>query len=47
MNSEKEIQHLKQAVEELSLLNELAISASSSRDIQETLKIIVQKPLKL
>jgi serine phosphatase RsbU (regulator of sigma subunit) len=46
MNSDNEIRRLKQAVQELSLLNELAIAASSSGDIQETLNIIVQKSIK-
>ncbi len=46
MNSENEIQRLKLAIEELSLLNELAIAASSSSDIQETLNIIIQKSIK-
>jgi sigma-B regulation protein RsbU (phosphoserine phosphatase) len=46
MNSENEIQRLKLAVEELSLLNELAIAASSSSDIQKTLNIIIQKSIK-
>jgi signal transduction protein with GAF and PtsI domain len=46
MSSENEIQRLKLAVEELSLLNELAIAASSSGDIQETLNILVQKSIK-
>jgi hypothetical protein len=46
MSSENEIQRLKLAVEELSLLNELAIAASSSGDIEETLNILVQKSIK-
>ncbi|MDZ7333472.1 MAG: SpoIIE family protein phosphatase [candidate division KSB1 bacterium] len=43
---EKEIQRLKIAVEELSVLNELAIAASSSLEVRQMLDIIVQKSIK-
>jgi len=43
---EKEIQRLKLAVEELSVLNDLAIAASSSLEVRQMLDIIVQKSIK-
>ncbi len=43
---EKEIQRLKIAVEELSVLNDLAIAASSSLEVRQMLDIIVQKSIK-
>lgn len=43
---EKEIKRLKNAVEELTLLNDLAITASSSLEVDAMLDIIVQKSLK-
>jgi serine phosphatase RsbU (regulator of sigma subunit) len=45
-NLEKEIQRLHSAVAELTLLNELALAASSSVDINQVLDIIVQKSIK-
>jgi len=41
-----EIQRLKVAVEELSVLNDLAVAASSSTDVDQMLDIIVQKSIK-
>lgn len=43
---EKEVQRLKLAVEELSVLNDLAIAASSSLEVKQMLDIIVQKSIK-
>ncbi len=43
---EQEIQRLKIAVEELSVLNDLAIAASSSMEVRQMLDIIVQKSIK-
>ena len=43
---EKEVERLKSAVEELTLLNELALAASSSMEVNQMLDIIVQKSLK-
>ena len=43
---EKEIQRLKLAVDELSVLNDLAIAASSSMEVRQMLDIIVQKSIK-
>ena len=43
---ENEIQRLKLAVEELSVLNDLAIAASSSLEVRQMLDIIVQKSIK-
>jgi GAF domain-containing protein len=43
---EKEVQRLKLAVEELSVLNDLAIAASSSLEVRQLLDIIVQKSIK-
>ena len=43
---EKEIQRLKVAVEELSVLNDLAIAASSSMEVEQMLDIIMQKSIK-
>jgi len=43
---ENEIQRLKIAVEELSVLNDLAIAASSSLEVRQMLDIIVQKSIK-
>jgi len=43
---QKEIQRLKLAVEELSVLNDLAIAASSSLEVKQMLDIIVQKSIK-
>lgn len=43
---EREIQRLKIAVEELSVLNDLAIAASSSLEVRQMLDIIVQKSIK-
>lgn len=43
---EQEIQRLKIAVEELSVLNDLAIAASSSLEVRQMLDIIVQKSIK-
>jgi serine phosphatase RsbU (regulator of sigma subunit) len=43
---EKEVQRLKIAVEELSVLNDLAIAASSSLEVRQMLDIIVQKSIK-
>jgi sigma-B regulation protein RsbU (phosphoserine phosphatase) len=43
---EKEIQRLKSAVEELTVLNDLAISASLSLEVDQMLDIIVEKSIK-
>lgn len=43
---EKEIQRLKSAVEELTVLNDLAIAASSSMEVDQMLNIILQKSIK-
>jgi sigma-B regulation protein RsbU (phosphoserine phosphatase) len=43
---EKEVQRLKSAVEELTVLNELAIAASLSLDVDQMLDIIVEKSIK-
>lgn len=43
---EKEIKRLKTAVEELTVLNDLAIAASSSLEVDQMLDIIVQKSIK-
>jgi sigma-B regulation protein RsbU (phosphoserine phosphatase) len=43
---EKEVERLKSAVEELTMLNELAIAASSSMDVNQVLDIVVQKSIK-
>ncbi len=43
---EKEVQRLRIAVEELSVLNDLAIAASSSLEVKQVLDIIVQKSIK-
>jgi len=43
---EKEIQRLKSAVEELTVLNELAIAASSALEVDQILDIIMQKSVK-
>jgi sigma-B regulation protein RsbU (phosphoserine phosphatase) len=43
---EKEIQRLKLAVDELSVLNDLAIAASSSLEVKQMLDIIIQKSIK-
>lgn len=43
---EQEIQRLKIAVEELSVLNDLAIAASSSLEVRQMLDIIVRKSIK-
>ena len=43
---EKEVERLKSAVEELTLLNELAMAASSSMEVNQVLDIIVQKSIK-
>jgi sigma-B regulation protein RsbU (phosphoserine phosphatase) len=45
-NLEQEVERLKSAVEELTLLNELALAASSSMEVNQMLDIIVQKSLK-
>ena len=43
---EKEVQRLKTAVEELTVLNELAIAASSALEVDQILDIIMQKSVK-
>jgi sigma-B regulation protein RsbU (phosphoserine phosphatase) len=43
---EKQIERLKSSVEELILLNDLALSASSSLDVEQMLNTIVQKSIK-
>ncbi|MFQ6112780.1 MAG: PP2C family protein-serine/threonine phosphatase [bacterium] len=43
---EKEVQRLKSAVEELTVLNDLAIAASLSLEVDQTLDIIVEKSIK-
>ena len=43
---EKEIQRLKSAVEELTVLNDLAVAASSSMEVDQMLNIIVNKSIK-
>jgi sigma-B regulation protein RsbU (phosphoserine phosphatase) len=45
-NLEMEVQRLKSAVEELTLLNELALAASSSMDVNQVLDTIVQKSIR-
>lgn len=45
-SSEKELQRLKSVVEELTVLNELAIAASSSLEVDQVLDTIVQKSIK-
>ena len=42
----KEVQRLKIAVEELTVLNDLAIAASSSMEVDQMLDIIIQKSIK-
>ena len=44
--SKQELNHLKSAVEELTVLNELAIAAGSSMEVDQVLDIIVQKSIK-
>jgi sigma-B regulation protein RsbU (phosphoserine phosphatase) len=43
---EQEVQRLRIAVEELSVLNDLAIAASSSLEVKQMLDIIIQKSIK-
>jgi sigma-B regulation protein RsbU (phosphoserine phosphatase) len=43
---QKEVERLKSAVEELTVLNELAMAASSSLEVNQVLDIIVQKSIK-
>lgn len=43
---QNEIQHLKSAVEELTVLNDLAIAAGSSIEVDQMLDIIVEKSIK-
>lgn len=45
-NLEKEIQRLKSAVDELTLLNELALAASTSLEVNQVLDTIVKKSVK-
>jgi sigma-B regulation protein RsbU (phosphoserine phosphatase) len=42
----EEVQRLQRAVEELTLLNDLAVAASSSIDVDQMLNVIVQKSIK-
>lgn len=46
LNHDREVQRLKSAVEELTLLNELALAASTSVDVNKVLDIIIQKSIK-
>jgi phosphoserine phosphatase RsbU/P len=46
MQSENELQRLKSAVEELTVLNDLAIAAGSSLEVEQVLDTIVQKSIK-
>ena len=43
---EKEVQRLRIAVDELIVLNDLAVAASSSMDVKQMLDIIIQKSMK-
>ena len=45
-NLELEIQRLKSAVDELTLLNELALAASSALEVDQVLETIVKKSVK-